>query len=245
MPSVKIPRKSTATDMTPFVDVAFLILSFFMLATKFKPPEPAEITTPRSVSTDKLKDENRVMIEFDSSGRVFFSMNVKNPQDENLKTIAIDKINKMRNLGLTETEINNFKISTLVGVPFDQLKGLLAAPVADRIKIKQVGIPTDSSNNQLSDWINAAKTTFITRKQELLEAGDQKAYNDFDVYYMIKGDNDAKYPQFDGVIEAMRRNDQFSFKLLTDPEDAPTGSELYRTRGIRKASADKKTTTTK
>ncbi|HRF18171.1 MAG TPA: biopolymer transporter ExbD, partial [Chitinophagaceae bacterium] len=43
MPSVKIPRKSTDTDMTPFVDIAFLILSFFIMATKFKPPEPVEI----------------------------------------------------------------------------------------------------------------------------------------------------------------------------------------------------------
>jgi biopolymer transport protein ExbD len=59
MPSVKIPKKSTDTDMTPFVDVAFLILSFFMLATKFKPPEPVEITTPNSVSTDKLLPTRR------------------------------------------------------------------------------------------------------------------------------------------------------------------------------------------
>ena len=47
MPSVKMPRKSTDTDMTPFVDIAFLILSFFIMATKFKPPEPVPITTPR------------------------------------------------------------------------------------------------------------------------------------------------------------------------------------------------------
>ncbi len=245
MPSVKLPRKSTATDMTPFVDVAFLILSFFMLATKFKPPEPAEITTPRSVSTDKLKEENMVMVEFDSAGRVFFSMNVKNPQDENLKATVIEKINKMRNLGLTDNEVASFKTSTLIGVPFNQLKKVLAIPVAERVKIKQIGIPTDSSNNELADWINAAKTTFISRKQELQGAGDQKAYNDFEVYYMIKGDNDAKYPQFDGVIEAMRRNDQFSFKLVTDPEEAPAGSELYKNRAMRKSVADKKTTTTK
>ncbi|MEI9810377.1 MAG: biopolymer transporter ExbD [Bacteroidota bacterium] len=32
--------------MTPFVDIAFLILSFFIMATKFKPPEPVAITTP-------------------------------------------------------------------------------------------------------------------------------------------------------------------------------------------------------
>ncbi|MEY2836494.1 MAG: hypothetical protein RLZZ557_2156, partial [Bacteroidota bacterium] len=40
MPSVKIKKHAPDNDMTPFVDVAFLILSFFMLATKFKPEEP-------------------------------------------------------------------------------------------------------------------------------------------------------------------------------------------------------------
>ena len=77
MPSVKIPRKSTATDMTPFVDVAFLILSFFMLATKFKPPEPIEITTPKSVSSDKLKEQDALLIDLDKTGKVFLTVNVK------------------------------------------------------------------------------------------------------------------------------------------------------------------------
>jgi biopolymer transport protein ExbD len=58
MPSVKIPHKSTFVDMTPFVDVAFLILTFFIMATKFKPPEPVEVTTPKSVSTQELPESN-------------------------------------------------------------------------------------------------------------------------------------------------------------------------------------------
>ncbi len=72
MPSVKMPKKSTVTDMTPFVDVAFLILFFFIMATKFKPPEPVEITTPKSVSSDKLKEQDAVQVEMDKLGRVFF-----------------------------------------------------------------------------------------------------------------------------------------------------------------------------
>ncbi len=39
MGRAKIPRKSTTIDMTAMCDVAFLLLSFFILATKFKPPE--------------------------------------------------------------------------------------------------------------------------------------------------------------------------------------------------------------
>ena len=80
MPSVKLPKKSTATDMTPFVDVAFLILSFFMLATKFKPPEPVEITTPNSVSTKALPENDAILVTLDSSGRVFFTMRVEKDQ---------------------------------------------------------------------------------------------------------------------------------------------------------------------
>ena len=56
MPHVKIVKKSTDTDMTPFVDIAFLILSFFIMATKFKPPEAVEIKTPASVFLLMAKD---------------------------------------------------------------------------------------------------------------------------------------------------------------------------------------------
>jgi biopolymer transport protein ExbD len=220
MPSVKIPRKSTATDMTPFVDVAFLILSFFMLATKFKPPEPAPITTPHSVSSDKLKEENAVHVDFDSSGRVFFSVTVKSPQDESVKRLIIENINKAKGLGLTNAEMTNFAKNTNVGVPFSELKNLLSKPVDQRLPMlqKAKGIPVDSANNELAVWISTTKSTFYDYKKSL------------PVYYMIKGHNDANYPSFEGVIEAMRRADQYSYKLVTDPKEAPVGSELYRQR---------------
>ena len=40
MPKVKVPRKSTNIDMTAMCDVSFLLLTFFMLTTKFKADEP-------------------------------------------------------------------------------------------------------------------------------------------------------------------------------------------------------------
>jgi biopolymer transport protein ExbD len=220
MPSVKIPRKSTATDMTPFVDVAFLILSFFMLATKFKPPDVAAISTPKSVSTDALKDANSVMVEFDSTGRIFFTVNVKNPEEApGVKQQVIQKISERRNLGLTPTEVSNYTKNTTVGVPFTQLKALLDADPTKRGALAQRGIPADSLNNELADWIGVAKTTF----QERFGVNSP-------VLYLIKGDNHAKYPAFDGIIEAMRKNDQFNYKLVTDPEATPFDSELYRIR---------------
>lgn len=214
MPSVKIPRKSTATDMTPFVDVAFLILSFFMLATKFKPPAPVTINTPHSVSAEKLKEENAVLIEFDSVGRVYFTMNVKNPNDNGLKLDLIKEVNNNRKLGLTDQEMQTFANYTTVGSPFSQIKQLLDLSKEQRNKLKQVGIPVDSTNNELTTWIGAAKVAF---------QGQQ-------VFYMIKGDNNATYPTFKGVIAALKANDELKYKLITDPKMVPAGTDLYKKR---------------
>jgi biopolymer transport protein ExbD len=214
MPSVKMPRKSTATDMTPFVDVAFLILSFFMLATKFKPPAAVTITTPKSVSAEKLKENDAVLIEFDSTGRVYFTMNTKKSADDDLKRELINEVNKNRNLGLTEREMQNFRNYTAVGSPFSQLKQLLSLSKDERNKAKQPGIPVDSTNNELTTWIGAAKVAFQGRQ----------------VLYMLKGDNNAKYPSFKGVIEAMKANEEFKYKLITDPKAVPYGTDLYTKR---------------
>ena len=58
MPKVKIPRKSTSVDMTAMCDVAFLLLSFFILTTKFKPSEALKVTTPSSVATKIAPDKD-------------------------------------------------------------------------------------------------------------------------------------------------------------------------------------------
>src|SRR5688500_5318918 len=115
MPSVKIPRKSTDTDMTPFVDVAFLILAFFIMATKFKPPAPVEITTPTSVSTEQLPENDALLVELDPNGRVFFTMLADNNPDAKYKVIS--NLNKTRNLNLSEAEMQNFKKTHAIGVP--------------------------------------------------------------------------------------------------------------------------------
>src|SRR5258706_8735694 len=120
MPSVKLPKKSTDTDMTPFVDVAFLILTFFMLATKFKPPEPVPITTPGSVLSQKLPDNNAVMVSIDSANKVYFT--VLSEKDPGIYKELMEDMNTAKNLNLTPAEIANFRMTYMVGVPFSGLK---------------------------------------------------------------------------------------------------------------------------
>jgi hypothetical protein len=154
------------------------------------------------------------MIEFDSAGRVFFTMNVQKTADEGLKRDLIENLNKSKNLGLTASEINSFAKNTTIGSPFSGLKQVLSVDPGQRINIKQPGIPVDSANNELTQWIGAAIITFAN-------AGPHK------VNYMIKGDNNAKYPSFKGVMDALRANDQYKYQLITDPKSVPAGTDEY------------------
>ncbi|OLY91559.1 outer membrane transport energization protein ExbD [Cnuella takakiae] len=213
MPSVKVARKTADTDMTPFVDIAFLILTFFIMATKMKPPEPVEITTPNSVSTKELPANDAVMVEMDGQGRVFFTMLSEN--DPEAKLTVIRNLNQNKNLGLTENEMKNFVKSYSIGVPFTQLKPLLATPAEQQKDIKQPGIPVrDTTNNELTTWIRDAVTAMSGRK----------------LNYLIKADNNAKYPDFKHVLTAFKKNDIYKFQLVTSPEDVPAGTDLARSR---------------
>ena len=209
MPSVKLPRKSTDTDMTPFVDIAFLILSFFIMATKFKPPEPVEITTPGSVLSQKLPESNAVMIVVDSANRVFFS--VLSDKDPSKFDAIIQDINSSQNLNLSTTEMANYRQTFAVGVPFGNLKELLAMAPKEQQVLKVPGIPVlDTANNQLFWWILAAKKAFAGEK----------------LNYLIKGDAKSKYPTFEAVASALKRNDEFKYNLVTALDDIPSNSEL-------------------
>lgn len=211
MPKVKVPRKSTSVDMTAMCDVAFLLLSFFILTTKFKPPDTLQVTTPKSVSTKAVEAKNVVLITLDKEGKVYFSVSDENGPE---KAEVIDAVNEMKALNLTDQEKAAFKrTASFVGVPFSQLKSYLQLTPEQLKNFKATtGIPVDTANNEMEVWIRAAAGAFQGKKMNLL----------------VKGDNDAKYPAFKGVIDALKKNEIFKFSMITDPEGVPPGTELYK-----------------
>ena len=52
------------------VDLAFLLVTFFMLTTKFRPDEPVIVDQPSSVSQIPLPDKGVLMLTIDGKGRV-------------------------------------------------------------------------------------------------------------------------------------------------------------------------------
>src|SRR6185369_6379631 len=98
---------STDTDMTPFVDIAFLILSFFIMATKFKPPEPVQIKTPGSVSSQDLPQDDAVLIGIDTANRVFFTVLAE--KDKSISEDILKRVASIRTLAFTNEQIANYR----------------------------------------------------------------------------------------------------------------------------------------
>jgi len=213
MAKAKIQKKSTDTDMTPFVDVAFLILSFFIMATKFKPSEPVPIKTPNSVSSQVMPDNNAVMMSIDKDNKVYFSIMSKS--DIQKGKDIIKEAAKRAGVPLTDADLSQYQDGEMIGMPFNKIKGYLALPPAQRAKFAQEGIPVkDSATSELVNWIGAAKYVF---------SGES-------LKYLVKGDNDSKYPTFGAIIDAMKRNDEQKYNLVTMPQEAPAGTDLYQER---------------
>ncbi len=58
----KMRRIGISIDMTPMVDIAFLLLIFFMATTVFKPPEKDQISLPESNSEAKAPESDVITI---------------------------------------------------------------------------------------------------------------------------------------------------------------------------------------
>jgi biopolymer transport protein ExbD len=214
MGRAKLPRKSTNIDMTAMCDVAFLLLSFFILATKFKPPEALSVVTPSSVSTKVAPEKDVVMVTIDKEGKVYLSLSDNNMAE---KKDMIESINTSKNIGLSPAEKANFVNipNAYIGAPFSQLKSYLDKNPADLAHVVKPGIPAvDSTNNEMVDWFKAAVDAFQGKKMNIL----------------VKGDDASKYPALQGVIIALKKNDLMKFQVVTSPVPAPIGSELYNTQ---------------
>jgi hypothetical protein len=198
MPKVKVPRKSTSVDMTAMTDVAFLLLTFFMLATQFKPDEPVTVNAPSSIAEVPLPDIDIMTITIAGDGRVFFDLEGQQYKEELIKKMAA-----LKQVSFSPEEIKSFSLMSSFGVPFGQLKGLLALKTEERAKIQQKGIPADSLNNELADWIWQSRLV------------------NNNVRVAIKGDQETNYPIVKQVIATLQDKKVNRFNFITNLNTEP------------------------
>jgi len=217
----KIARKSTIVDMTAMCDVAFLILSFFILTTKPKPSEAVPIQTPKSVANKFVPDKNALMISLNNEGHVYLSVS-DDADDRNKKKSMIEDINQRNNLGLTADEIASLTKQPFIGTPLAQLKQQAHLQLSQITSKNLPGIPTqDTTNNQMIEWIRAASTAYAGGHMDLI----------------LKGDNVAKYPVFKNILTAFKKNEQFKFQMVTNQSNVPQGTDLYKENMNNKSAA--------
>lgn len=176
-------------------DMAFLLLTFFMLATKFKPAEAAVVDIPASVSQKKLPEKNLLTIWVEKDGAVFIGVDESRVRKEMLKAMAAK-----HNVNLSQAEVNEFAALDAFGAPVGGLKQYLSLNKDQRKHLQNKGVPVDSINNELREWIHFA------------------LQNNSEYDFAIKGDKDVDYKVVGRVIATLQEENINKFKLVTTLE---------------------------
>jgi len=199
MPKVKAKRKSTWVDMTAMCDMAFLLLTFFMLTSNFTQKEPIQVNTPSSISEIKIPEVNIMKISVDREGKIFFGID---GQDKRIS--LLEKIGEAYKINFTPDEKKEFSLITAFGVPMEKMKTFLAMKPEQRdLKENALGIPSDSLNNQFKDWVRAARSV------------------NKDLKIAIKADQITPYPKIKNVMNTLQDLNECRFNLITSLEEAP------------------------
>jgi biopolymer transport protein ExbD len=215
MPKIKLPRSSPSIDMTPMVDLAFLLVTFFMLTTKFRPDEAVTVTIPFSVSTTKLPD-NVITVNIDSVGRVFYDMDSKDVR----KTLITYMAGKYK-VVLNDNDVQRFSVMGAFGQPMAKMKEYIEAGESDRkpMNDQSLGIPTDSTKgDELADWVNLGITADATVCADKIANGQKDVKR---ASFAIKADSRAKYKVVKQVIDICQKQGVSHFELITSMKARP------------------------
>ena len=198
MPKVKIPRKSTAIDMTAMCDVAFLLLTFFILTTKFRAAEVVQIDIPSSTARIPIPDKDIMMFNIAPDGRIFFGLD-----DQITRLKLLDRLATQYQLTFTPKQKDAFRTLELWGMDIRALPAFLDEEHNERASIQQPGLKIDTTGGaQIEDLI-----LFSRQENNLLRIA-------------IKGDKTTEYKSFDKLIEALQNRKVNKFNIITSARAA-------------------------
>ena len=194
--AVKTSKKAASIDMTAMCDVAFLLLTFFILTATAKIPEALPVDMPSSTVQSKLPESNLATLTI-GKGKVFFDLKGKEVRIQTLEKMA-----EKYGVEFTDEDKKEFSLMEGIGVDIASLKSIIEMKSSERLKANQPGIPKDSLDNQLEDWLRIARQANID-------------INDKELEIAIKGDAREEYPSIKKVMDILQDQGINSFSLVT------------------------------
>lgn len=223
MAKISKPKSAPAIDMTPMVDLAFLLVTFFMLSANFRTEELVTVESPLSIS-DTVIPETTITVTVDESGRYFFGVKGKNEP----KKGVLEAMGKKYDVSFTPKQIETFYELSDVGCSIQELPSFLDKTSEQRKELlsKNIvhGVPGDSLNNQLRDWFLIAKhkmTDFGRDEYTTAQSnGSTQKADDFKAKYVIKADSKSAYKKVKQFVDGVREYETkfyFVTSLKADP----------------------------
>lgn len=199
MAAIKPKRKGPVMDMTAMCDVAFLLLSFFIMTTQFKGQESVTVDTPSSISQTKVPDRDVATISIDRDGRYYFGITNPKERGELLQRMA-----QKYGVAVNNGDLKSFEKLSDFGISIAGLKQYLNLPPEDQLNVKMAGIPNDSTKSELGDWVS---TYFKDINPSAKLA--------------VRGDANTNYPAIKQIFNELGKRDINKFQLITGVENAP------------------------
>lgn len=216
-----MPRSNPTLDMTPMVDLAFLLVTFFMLTSSFRTPEPVVVDPP--TSTTKTEIPKQVfMITVDNQGRAFIDLT--NPA---VKSKVFEKVCNQSGIKVDSLTVKKFAGSGAIGLKISAIPQYLELEANERTKVNQTGVPYDTTGkkSELYWWAYytrlEAHADFKAREEE---AKTRKLPFDKSNYiqFAVKAAADAKYDAVKNVIQVFRDAKVKQFQMITGLEAEPS-----------------------
>jgi biopolymer transport protein ExbD len=211
-------RPTIVMDMTPMVDIGFLLVIFFMTTTRFREPQAIEINLPpeKDITTQKAVKESNVMtINIMADGTILQNIATDVPVP-----VAVDSLDNL----VATTKRNNLNnqpthLDGRTGVTYESGKEFLQRYQAFMDKNKDKDIP-----RQVLDSLNKVRDEKICRLTVLIKVSRESSYNNVVA-----------------VMDAVQQNQVARFSILEQtPDDLKAMEEAKKKAAVQAKKGGKK-----